>query len=1773
MKKYIIILLMIFSNNLFASNIDVTTNRNSVTIQISSLSQSVQTSKLYDYKYLNLKGLKYVVPQLKDAVLTDELRFQISIPDDCDYHLDYEILSTRQVDIYDITFKSSFEYNISFKKIGYQRGVLLGILTVNPFTFDSKTKTISIIESAEITLNFDRDIMPGELRENDPEYPFFSNVVNQQHLSGLLSKSGNEKRYYDRLQNEDWYNPSTTYIKILTKNDGIAMINAGDVLSTENSFSGKPIKYLHLFYKGEEQPIYINNDIDSEFNGGDEIIFIGYRAEGDTTWFNNYTDYSAFFLYYDESSEGLRFSEFPDVSGAQDLDYVNINKHVEYENLYFCGLFDLQWDVENIHREGWYWQEMPSIGSNRFDYSFQILPFDTLNININLASIVWDVSQIFKHNFSILINDQSFSTFSIDIGAVETYNIKVPSNYLLDGSNKISVINLGNLDKDTNLIRVDNIAVNYIEINGKVKPYADNGIAELLIEDIPDNFNLIIPEFNGDHVFLIDKISNSYANVNVMNDFNIGLNGGKNYDLLLYNSSAVEKAKIISVNNSDLRDVNHQADAIFITHAKFKQAADSLANYRRSQGIEVEVINVYDIYKEFNYGIKSPHAIKSFLRYSNNNWRKPAPQFLLLIGDGNWDSRNHLQGSVNIDYIPSYGWPVSDFWYACLDTGKDYLHDMLVGRIPANEQTDVYNVINKIMEYDSVSKRPWMKRFLSLVGGKDHSQTENFKENMDAMLESYWINTELAGDTMCVTRRNWGNNAVDEAEANEIIRKIDNGVVWVNFYGHGATSVFDIDGWHAPKLNNKGKYSFFTTISCNTGAFAEPENTARNETYLTIADKGFIATCGSSNVGLDLPGMMILTNMLNIVSDTSSKQRTIGEILNNAKIPMMNDDFQTISFARQFTLLGDPLTHIRIPADPDLYIISDDVRISNYLDNIILIESDSAVKVQGYIYNNGFCERNEVNLKLIHNYHEEWDTLEVSYNGICRYEEFRFDTLKIFDRLGTHYVSILINTPDTTLLAYQGSFEVFQNGLLALEPLPFWNINGDKLHFRFISPKYVLGQEYEFLITYIDDDVIEKIYYNGKNNEVQIFENYIDWLPDTVLINNSNYYLYGRIVNSDLNISSDWLRVPFYTVRENPDTVKSQIGKVRLGDDFFNNCELQNLELFDDSGKKTLRFDDLEKDYTIISVKGNDTVTRYCEIVYDNVIYVYTAGPYNAPVGINLVVVSGTDGSYVTMKKYNTWDTENSSHDLVTFLNDSINDGDWLLLGSCGGAWRMFYHTGLNNPDAVGGFSSFKKVLRSFGSLLVDEIPESGDSPKISFAFAGRKGSQPGTANESIIFDGSRVILDDNLKIKSKTAFLRTPQIGVAKEWMNFDIDADIPVSDVSTTLSVFGIVNDYEEELIKDYINILKVDLSEKDFIDFSKIRTKLEIERFTDDIDLSIRNINFEFIPAPELAISKKGTWVIQDSILRGDTADVKYMIENISLRTTADTSKVHTIISNSAGAEKRDTIFINSIRRDDSTEYIQRVVTTYLDYKNVIKLSVNFENSIVETYSFNNNLQINLDLIRDTIKPWIRVWIDTVEILNDSLYVSLRPFIEIEMMDNSLVPVSEEPIKVRINSLTQNFNNSDDYLLVLINQDSLKARLSFLPDTLFDFENSLEVFVEDASGNKDTVKYHLFTSINSFIIEPNNYPNPFEYNTSLRFNYIAPDNSGHVSVNIFDMRGKKIRSINSNLVIGANEISWNGLDDYGNSIPSGVYFYILNVISENYSEPGKGHLLKVR
>ncbi|MDD3050172.1 MAG: FlgD immunoglobulin-like domain containing protein [Candidatus Cloacimonetes bacterium] len=147
--------------------------------------------------------------------------------------------------------------------------------------------------------------------------------------------------------------------------------------------------------------------------------------------------------------------------------------------------------------------------------------------------------------------------------------------------------------------------------------------------------------------------------------------------------------------------------------------------------------------------------------------------------------------------------------------------------------------------------------------------------------------------------------------------------------------------------------------------------------------------------------------------------------------------------------------------------------------------------------------------------------------------------------------------------------------------------------------------------------------------------------------------------------------------------------------------------------------------------------------------------------------------------------------------------------------------------------------------------------------------------------------------------------------------------------------------------------------------------------------------------------------------------------------------------------------------------------------------------------------------------------------------------------------------LNGMIPTYMYIDDDLEVLENGD-LKVNLMFFDD------NSFGSFVQENGENLGgNIMYSSFritpftsdTDDNNNQASPNinkisNYPNPFNPETTISYNV---EKAGNVKVTVYNLKGQFIKTLSNEYVtIGEQTVTWNGTDENGKDVSSGVYFY---------------------
>jgi subtilase family serine protease len=353
--------------------------------------------------------------------------------------------------------------------------------------------------------------------------------------------------------------------------------------------------------------------------------------------------------------------------------------------------------------------------------------------------------------------------------------------------------------------------------------------------------------------------------------------------------------------------------------------AVALRWFWEGQGVVTALIEVQDVYDEFNWGVFSPYAVRDFMACAYQNWELP-PRSLLLHGDASWDYHGHM--GPKRTYVPALGNPANENFFACVtsDTAGvfDEFPDLHVGRWPIETAEQARNMLEKLQTYMEeetehlVDLTPWQKRVLFVAG----PENEGFHWYCNDKIVNYVLPPPAIArpESVFLEPGGWESQFWNR----EIRDHIDSGTIMLDYYGHGAGLTLGLlfDAVDADSLANEDRLTFLTAITCHAGRFANPESTLLGERMLRRDSPQHGAIGVWASTGLSQIAHVANTTFFNYlfvdyplgsVDGTFGEGSTLGKL---AAGPFVG---------RRYALLSDPEASIAFPTKPDLALYSEDI--------------------------------------------------------------------------------------------------------------------------------------------------------------------------------------------------------------------------------------------------------------------------------------------------------------------------------------------------------------------------------------------------------------------------------------------------------------------------------------------------------------------------------------------------------------------------------------------------------------------------------------------------------------------------------------------------------------------------------------------------------------------------------------------------------------------------------------------------------------------------------
>lgn len=364
----------------------------------------------------------------------------------------------------------------------------------------------------------------------------------------------------------------------------------------------------------------------------------------------------------------------------------------------------------------------------------------------------------------------------------------------------------------------------------------------------------------------------------------------------LENSALMQSPGVIENKPSNLFADSNRADMVIVSHSSpaFLAASETWADHRRSTAggsHTVKVVDIADVYDEFNYGNAGAAALRAFLNRAVEEWATP-PGYVLLMGDSTYDPRNY-EGFGYFDLVPSRGVTLileeSNSDDSLVDFDDDGLASVSIGRIPARTAAQIGVALDKTKKYEQTQ----INFSNGLVLAHDLPLGFDFEGMSQLIAAEFPPGTPV---TMVST---------GETNAHEkLITALNQGPFLVNYAGHGsaglwANSSFFNNG-SVSGLTNAQKPSVYSMLTCLSGYFLRTNAESLSEVLLFHPTGGAAAAWASTSE--TTPDIQLLMGVKFAHELAGNEITRMGDLVRNAKSVIDGGADVRLSWV----LLGDP---------------------------------------------------------------------------------------------------------------------------------------------------------------------------------------------------------------------------------------------------------------------------------------------------------------------------------------------------------------------------------------------------------------------------------------------------------------------------------------------------------------------------------------------------------------------------------------------------------------------------------------------------------------------------------------------------------------------------------------------------------------------------------------------------------------------------------------------------------------------------------------------------
>ena len=640
---------------------------------------------------------------------------------------------------------------------------------VNPVAYDPRSQTLSVAKEIEIEVRFSgaprsMDATTGMVAEDGKDW---------NDIYGRLIVNVNQARpWRTRTPSVSNLTAGQTRVaagavKLRVYQTGVHAVLASRIIAAGFP-AGQPVANLRLFRRLYNETTLSASDIEIAcevnesaangiFDGNDELVFYARRLRDDPNQGDVVENFSSYNVYWLEPSNGTRMAQSTPGAGFVTNDTLS-------------AAFPVQdhFEIDNRFRDG----TPPSLPGREDLYYFNSggeegpvdMPFTVENIvpGTNLALTTELNGQTYDQPRSIRL---SLNNSQGDILLDGSYAVPAKLRRIFSAS-----IPAANLDLGTNKFRMTKpdsrsavqVLLNWLEVSYNSLYRARGNTLRFNSASLVGDSTIAVTGITSTAgLELIDITNPDQPERLVLSAGHFKPAAGGS--VLAFRQSFATRRQYILIPESRMIDVKavdivadtpssiigggaeSGIDVLAVAHHDFLSQMRQWVSYRRAQGYRVLLVDVDDVYDEFNGGVPGARAVYRFARHFYEHANAGA---LVLVGDASEDHK-HIDEESGPDFVPTFT-RLDNVAVLQQDevvtTDKrfvkfpgpggitDAVPDMIVGRIPVGDTGELTSVLAKVYAYEAPTVSDfWRKRMLMVADDEFSDGSSGFGNSLPTL--------------------------------------------------------------------------------------------------------------------------------------------------------------------------------------------------------------------------------------------------------------------------------------------------------------------------------------------------------------------------------------------------------------------------------------------------------------------------------------------------------------------------------------------------------------------------------------------------------------------------------------------------------------------------------------------------------------------------------------------------------------------------------------------------------------------------------------------------------------------------------------------------------------------------------------------------------------------------------------------------------------------------------------------------------------------------------